>query len=383
MMGRGLPVILTRLMLPCALLLGGCGALLGLDDPTPGAAIDAATVDGAAPADAGPDAAACTDETDLATNPDHCGRCDHGCGGGTCAQGECQPIELAAGIPGLAAIAVAADAIVWTETARVAACPLPAGCTLAPRPIADPYDRLGPLAVAGERVFFAGCRTGADSCDDQHRFYECPLAGCPTSPVAIDSDTTQFEQVLVGPTHAYWRSATIVSGCALADCAGTDASWGRLGQVEEITHLALDAALVYAIAPAALVTCPEDAGCATPTPTTGTASIAGDFGAHAGRAYWWAQTGGGPRIQTCMVAACTVESFANDVAGTTQVRADDTGVYWLNPTAMTIRQCPLAGCPPGGAITVARGIAGAANLTLGPGFVYFSRGGAIYKVAKP
>jgi hypothetical protein len=50
---------------------------------------------------------------------------------------------------------------------------------------------------------------------------------------------------------------------------------------------------------------------------------------------------------------------------------------------MTIRQCPLTGCPPGGAITVTRGIAGAANLTLGPGFVYFSRVDAIYKVAKP
>jgi hypothetical protein len=40
-------------------------------------------------------------ETDLQTSPDHCGSCDHGCLGGECAGGDCQPVVLAtsAGAP--------------------------------------------------------------------------------------------------------------------------------------------------------------------------------------------------------------------------------------------------------------------------------------------
>jgi hypothetical protein len=370
-----------------ALLLAGCAALLGLDDPEPGTAVDAATDAAAGDAeatDAGTDAAACNEQTNVATDPDHCGRCDHPCGGGACELGECQPVELARDIPGLLDIAVGADALVWTETARVAACPLPQGCVLAPRSIADPFERLGPLAIGGDRVYFAGCRSGADSCDDRHRLYECPVAGCPTDPVIVNSTLISFDQVVAGPTHAYWRSPTVVSGCDLADCAGTDASWGRLGFADDVAGIAVDAIALYAQSPAAdLRTCPEATGCAAPAVTTGTASIPTGFAVHAGRAYWPSLTGGGPRIQTCELAACGIESFANDVSGTAEIRADAGGVYWLNPAAMTIRHCPLAGCPPGGAVTVARGIAGAANLTLGPGFVYFSSGNAIYKVARP
>jgi hypothetical protein len=378
-------VMATRFLVTTALALAfaGCGALLGLDDPAPGTAIDAATAD-AGPADAGIDAAACNEQTDLATDPDHCGRCDHGCGGGDCVLGACQPVVLARDIPGLLAFAVGADTLIWSEAARVAACPLPQGCVLAPRSVADPYSRLGPLAVAGDRVYFAGCRSGADSCDDQHRLYECPIAGCPTTPTLIDSDTIGFEQIVVGPSHVYWHSPTTVSGCALTDCAGTDASWGRLGFPDDVTALAVDAIALYAQGSASDIrTCPEATGCAAPAVTTGTSGIAASFGVHAGRAYWPSLTGGGPRIQTCEVAACTTTSFANDASGTTEVRVDAGGVFWLNPTAMTIRHCPLDGCPPGGALIVVRDIAGGANLTLGPGFVYFSRDNAIYKVARP
>lgn len=40
----------------------------------------------------GDDASGC--ETDLASNPKHCGACGHGCLGGGCAGGECQPVVL-------------------------------------------------------------------------------------------------------------------------------------------------------------------------------------------------------------------------------------------------------------------------------------------------
>lgn len=53
-----------------------------------------ATTDGSGPIDIGPPPPPCNGETDLKTSPDHCGACDHSCGGGVCAAGKCQPVTL-------------------------------------------------------------------------------------------------------------------------------------------------------------------------------------------------------------------------------------------------------------------------------------------------
>jgi hypothetical protein len=74
---------------------------------------------------------------------------------------------------------------------------------------------------------------------------------------------------------------------------------------------------------------------------------------------------------------------AKTISGDDKFAVDATGVYWVNPTAMTIRHCPVDGCPPGGAGYVARNLPGVVNLTLGEGFAYFRRGNRIYKLAKP
>src|SRR5262245_45443752 len=136
--------------LAAALCLAGCAQILGIDAPgltasdadaganePPDGAIDGATIDA-------PD---CDETTDVSMNADHCGRCNHSCGGGACEQGVCQPVALAKDIVELKQLALTADEIYWTEKQRVMSCPLPQGCVLAPRAVADPYDRLGSLAV--------------------------------------------------------------------------------------------------------------------------------------------------------------------------------------------------------------------------------------------
>src|SRR5262249_27515635 len=42
----------------------------------------------------GSGAGGCVASTDFATDPQHCGRCDHPCLGGTCVAGVCQPTVL-------------------------------------------------------------------------------------------------------------------------------------------------------------------------------------------------------------------------------------------------------------------------------------------------
>jgi glucose/arabinose dehydrogenase len=48
---------------------------------------------------------------DLATDPDNCGRCGHGCLGGACVEAKCQPVTLATGLNLPQGIAVGPDAV--------------------------------------------------------------------------------------------------------------------------------------------------------------------------------------------------------------------------------------------------------------------------------
>lgn len=70
---------------------GGCEQILGIPDRRPAA--NATCADGACTCDA--NYGDCYDddgcETPLAANDDHCGACDHGCQGGKCVDGSCEP----------------------------------------------------------------------------------------------------------------------------------------------------------------------------------------------------------------------------------------------------------------------------------------------------
>jgi hypothetical protein len=146
--------------------------------------------------------AACVDVT---TSPIHCGRCGHDCGGGACVGGACQPVAVADALDQLdapSALAANDAAIFWLERTSVRSCPLPLGCALAPTLIADTFAQLHDLAVTGDQIYFSGCR----ACDDQdHRLYECPVAGCPaTNPPYAASSDLRFDGIIIGKTRVYW-----------------------------------------------------------------------------------------------------------------------------------------------------------------------------------
>jgi hypothetical protein len=341
---------------------------------------DASATDGALAPDA--DVAACTPATDLSSDPNHCGRCDRGCGGGTCVLGECQPVELARDIPGLKKLAVADDAIYWTETRRVASCPLPEGCRLAPRGVGEPFDRLGALAVAGDQVLFVGCTAGADSCDDAHRLFRCPASGCPLQPQSLTFTTGDFTQLEVDAGFvAALYPPVAVSVCQLGDCAATRRVLDRQVFGAEITAMDTDSGFVVVDVPLGLRACPLSGPCDAPSTIADTADVNGAFEIFAGRLFW-VVTVGIPEIRSCEIARCSSASFVRD-SGIAELVADDTGLYWISTTNGTIRHCPLAGCPPGGANYVARNVSNHVNLALGPGFVYYSVGGSVFRVAKP
>lgn len=322
---------------------------------------------------------------DVSANAASCGRCGRDCGGGACAGGKCQPVVVADAADGLdapAALAVNANAIFWTEKSRVRSCPLPLGCVLEPRLVADAYSRLEAIGVTEDDVYFTGCR----ACDDHHDLRRCPVTGCPEPSPIVRFSLHRYDEILIGKTRAYWREYTeAIVGCEHADCAGTDVRWGFMSFGGELAGSATDGDTVY-VKPFGgdLRACDDANGCALPQVLPDTAAVEPPFVVHGGRAYWLADGPTTGQVRTCDLASCGFgTTFAADAYGGTEIEVDDTGVYWLNPAAGTLRHCPLDGCPPGGAAVLASGRAGAKALTLGPGFAYWIEGNAIYKLAKP
>ncbi|MGK3992303.1 hypothetical protein [Sorangium sp. So ce1024] len=66
---------------------------------------------------------------DVQTSPDHCGECGHGCQGGACREGLCEPVVLARGQRDVVSLAVGANAVFWTAKAsgNVMSVPLDGG----------------------------------------------------------------------------------------------------------------------------------------------------------------------------------------------------------------------------------------------------------------
>jgi hypothetical protein len=327
--------------------------------------------------------AACVD---LSQSPTNCGRCGHDCGGGTCIGGQCQPVLVADAADQLdapTALTVNDRAIFWNERNRIRSCPLPLGCALAPALIADAYGQLKAIVATTDSVFFSGCR----ACDDNYRVYQCPTAGCPPAEPTVRTSLIPSEQMLTIKSHLYWsESSEAVLGCELSNCRATVTRWPRStfgpGEVISITG---NADTLYVKGSGAnLTACPEAAGCSTPTALPNSETIPSTFQSLGSRFYWLTPGPTTGQVRTCLSSNCNNgELFAVDSYGGTELRVDDTGVYWLNPTQGTLRHCPLAACAPGGAATLATGLTTAKALTLGPGFVYWITGNTIEKVAKP
>lgn len=98
----------------------GCNLLLG-NEPATFSPQREAGEDGP---DIEPDAsvadAGCT-RTDLATNPQHCGACDHDCLGGACFLGKCQPVVIAINTTKPRAFIVDETHVYWTDTINTTA----------------------------------------------------------------------------------------------------------------------------------------------------------------------------------------------------------------------------------------------------------------------
>src|SRR5512143_813631 len=126
----------ARLALTLAVLsaLGGCAAILGVDDLTylgPEGGLDAASEASGDAGDAGAQDAPC--EAAVATDPKNCGGCGRDCLGGGCEAGVCQPVLVTTG-SGLVTLASDGTTLFLRDSAAIHACPV-TGCADAGTPL--------------------------------------------------------------------------------------------------------------------------------------------------------------------------------------------------------------------------------------------------------
>jgi hypothetical protein len=375
-------VIAKYLIVPVVVLaLSACTAILGIDDPV--AAIDAAP--GACEADELTCGGACVE---VATDLDHCGRCDHACGGGVCSDGVCLSFKVGR-FPGATHLAATADAVYVGHAGGVSSCPMPAGCGEAtPAEIATGVDGKHELTVAGDHVYFSVDTDGA------HELWQCPIAGCGDAPVVLARGQMEAFDLRSTAATLYWRrDGTLLSSCAVANCMGTLRDYPTTAFDAGAYSLALDDGVLYVGTSVGIVPCPADAGCPEePVPAPDSDTIKARFRVHAGVAYWFAADQSPIGIYRCPLAtSCFPEItiFAEDSASVEWLEVDATGVYWLNHAedAPALRHCPLAGCasdrrgenlvPPSTLRAVPK------TFALGPGFVYWIEGDDVLAVARP
>jgi len=153
---------------------------------------------------------------DLATDPDHCGRCGHGCLGGACVEGKCQPVTLASGLGGPQGLAIGPDGLYVTllHENRVVRIPKGGGevetissSTTSPWGIAVTPDAPTRLVWGETRGAASNVVTCEVPCDDPKK-------------VAVGADVWH---VAIGRPFAYWaassQSAGSIQRCRLDDCS--------------------------------------------------------------------------------------------------------------------------------------------------------------------
>jgi hypothetical protein len=173
-------------------------------------------------------------ETDVASDPRHCGACGHDCLGGACQAGACQPVALADARAQPGGLIVAGGLAFWTETGsgavlqvpiaggmpqivasgQAGAAPInadasfvywinqgatyqvmkaPVGGGVAPTPLASGQGSPGVILVVGDALYWPSTATG--------EILKYPL---PSGPVAPFVSTPTPYSVALDATAAFW-----------------------------------------------------------------------------------------------------------------------------------------------------------------------------------
>lgn len=135
----------------------------------------------------------------FASDSSNCGQCGHGCGGGTCSAGLCQPVTLASNVPATSNMAIDSQNVYWTGQGVTgsAAPPLPSVVMSVPITGGTPstiYSNVnmapGAISVADGNVYWADAFTPSGSTADTATLWKIPASG--GSRVQLSQPGAQF-----------------------------------------------------------------------------------------------------------------------------------------------------------------------------------------------
>lgn len=376
------------MLLACAL--GGCAntdglAGGGLDDDDPAEALPARGRGGEKSSKAGPTGTpestceagktACDDVcVDLSSDPESCGRCGHGCLGGACQAGVCQPVTLATDLAYPQGLAIGPDGVYVTLNAGGAVVRIPkdggtpsvvSNDTQSPWGIALAVDGdkttrviwgeargsssnivfhdpsasttkktlvgsdVWQVAVSGSLAFWATSSSSAGSVE------RCPVTGCSGSPfVVIPSAPKVFGLVATGGQVAFGLRDS--SGLVRRASTGGNGVMTLISALDSPKSLATDGANVYAAVSGSnvIARCPLT-GCALGQPKAiaiadNPHSVASD----GKNVYWTNGKAQGGSISWCAASGCSGSGqvLAADQKNPYSIAVDEEAVYWTNAT---------------------------------------------------
>jgi hypothetical protein len=317
----------------------------------------------------------------------NCGACGHGCLGGACSAGACQPVVLAtlAGGCGLA-IGLDATRVYWSYSNN---CALSAGVIMSvPLSGGSPTTLFtGPgfldLFVSEGDIYITNSLS-------QGSVYGCPVAGCGSSPPYVLGTNEQGPGgIAVNSVDAYWADYGV--GIKLNNRGGGGGSAEVVSDPQASGPIALDSNNVYW---ASYNSSTMNSGAISSTPLfqqpgSGTvhtlaSALPGPNGLVVDSSFVYFTTYVPATIKKVPLAGGSATTLANlGATSSTSVVAlavDGANVYWaLNST--TLQACPLPSCA-GGPVTIAANRNGMAGIATDSSAIYWIENGAVVKVAK-
>jgi hypothetical protein len=342
----------------------------------------------------------------LSSDDANCGTCGHGCQGGACLSGACQPVAVASGQYGPFAVAVNATDVYWLDGhGNVLKCPL-TGCP----PAAD-GGSVATLVASGPIPLIAG----AIALDQANVYWisgnaglvmKCPLSGC-TSPTVLASGQTPYD-IALDDTYVYWANDSANGGvmrCPLSGCNSADGGGGPVTFASSLNCKSVDVSItgVYWASNSDVLGCALS-GCPT----------ASDGGSHPSSYYgsgidplwvrvnstyvFWIDTGTAldqGSINWCFLSGCLgapdggsqVGQFATGQNQPVALVADSKNLYWVN-SGLARSDGAIMMWPLSGAIGVSSPILMASGqfapnaIALDSTSVYWTNSDAIMKVAR-
>lgn len=357
-----------------------------------GALMVSATTGAPAPVNLGATSVCATGQTacggtcvDTTSDPDNCGRCNHGClTGGLCSGSVCQPITFVAATQTSNVVDIATDGnvVVWADsgnnTVNQVGSPGATKIVLGSSPTVNAPLNVGVDAASGT-IFWAQL-DGVIGSATRGLANSASATGCmgATPIAAINVFSSNSVDVLSSGVTGFLATCSITlgmpgSGVSLADTTIPSNALGRtitpsrfVGDVQHGAILQLGVSGDFN--PSILATIPNQT---MPLYVVQDSTFV----------YWSAATGGGPailRTTVLMSAAMAPQTILTNAGGQVGgMTTDGVNVYYQNGNG--IFYIPIAGASAGTRLTTQNGL----FLRYASGAVYFASGGAIFKIATP